>query len=161
MKKFSHLDKNNKPKIVDISKKNISKRKATALAIIKFNKKSFNEIKKLKNKKGNIINVATIAGIMGSKKTSELIPLCHNINLEDVIVKITTMNKNTSLKILCYVTSSSKTGVEMEALVGASIASLTIYDMCKSLDKDIFIKEIRLLKKLGGKSGEFSSKKIR
>ena len=158
MKKFSHLDKNNQPKIVDVSNKNISKRTATAQAIIKFKKKSFNEIKKLKNKKGNIINVATIAGIMGSKKTAELIPLCHNINLEDVTVEITTITKENSLKILCYAKSSSKTGVEMEALVGVSIASLTIYDMCKSLDKNIFIQEIKLLEKSGGKSGKFSSK---
>ena len=152
MKKFSHLDKNNQPKIVDVSNKNISKRTATAQAIIKFKKKSFNEIKKLKNKKGNIINVATIAGIMGSKKTAELIPLCHNIGIENIDVDIKTDIKNSSLLIIAKVENIGKTGVEMEALTAVSISALTIYDMCKSIDKSIIIEKIRLISKKGGKT---------
>ena len=156
-KKFSHLDKKNKPKIVDITKKTITNRKAVAQGIIKFNKKSFNKIKNLKNKKGNIINVASLAGIMGLKKTSDLIPLCHNIHIEDVNLKINTIIKENSFKITCSVKTNAKTGVEMEALMGVSIACLTIYDMCKSIDKKIIIKDIRLIKKIGGKSGNFIS----
>tara|TARA_Y100000590_G_C15367496_1_gene881261 strand:- start:187 stop:651 length:465 start_codon:yes stop_codon:yes gene_type:complete len=149
---ISHLNKKNSPKIVDISNKKKSKRLAIAEGIINFSESTFKKIKSLKTKKGNIENLAIIAGVLGAKKTSELIPLCHNIEIEDIDINIETMNKLKSLKIIASVKSEGKTGVEMEALTAVAISCLTIYDMCKSLDKSIKIKQIKLLKKTGGKS---------
>ena len=106
----------------------------------------------MQNKKGEIINVSILAGIFGAKKTSELIPLCHNIGLENVDIDIKPIQKDSSLKIIAKVKTFGKTGVEMEALTAVSISCLTIYDMCKSIDKSILIKEIRLIAKKGGKS---------
>ena len=157
MKKISHLKNRKKPRIVDISKKNVTLRLATAISSLKFSKKTFEKINRLKSEKGEIINIATIAGIMATKKTSELIPLCHNIPIDNVEIDIKTNTKKNLLLIKCTVTSYARTGVEMEALTGVSIASLTIYDMLKSIDKSIEIKNIRLIKKSGGKSGNFTS----
>jgi len=153
----THLDNKKNPKIVDISSKKITKRSAKGLSIIKFSNNSFEKIKSLTTKKGSIENLAIIAGIAGAKKTSELIPLCHNIFIEDVSIKIEILKKNSSIKIVSSVKSESKTGVEMEALTAVSIASLTIYDMCKSIDKNIKITNIELLEKKGGKS-DYSKK---
>ena len=106
----------------------------------------------MQTKKGEIISIAIIAGIMGAKKTSELIPLCHNIGIENVDIEIKTDNNSKSLIIKARVETVGKTGVEMEALTAVSISCLTIYDMCKSIDKSIIIKEIKLISKNGGKS---------
>ena len=112
----------------------------------------FDKITKMQNKKGEIINVSILAGIIGAKKTSELIPLCHNISLENVDIHIKPIKKDSSLKVIADVKTFGKTGVEMEALTAVSISCLTIYDMCKSIDKSIIIKEIKLIAKKGGKS---------
>ena len=149
---ITHLSKKNKPQIIDISKKEITKRTATAQGSIIFSKKTFKKIENMKTKKGEITNVAILAGIMGAKKTSELIPLCHNIDITNVDIKITTNKKLSNLVINASVKSTSKTGVEMEALTAVSISCLTIYDMCKSLDKNIIIDKIKLISKQGGKS---------
>ena len=149
---ITHLSKKNKPQIIDISKKEITKRTATAQGSIIFSKKTFNKLEKMQTKKGEITNVAILAGIMGAKKTSELIPLCHNIDITNVDIKITTNKKLSNLVINASVKSTSKTGVEMEALTAVSISCLTIYDMCKSLDKNIIIDKIKLISKKGGKS---------
>jgi cyclic pyranopterin monophosphate synthase len=149
---ITHLNKNNKPKIVDINQKKISSRSATAVGEVKFNKLIFKKIENMQSKKGEITSIAIIAGIMGSKKTSELIPLCHNIGIEKVDIDIKTNKTNKSLIIKANVQTNGKTGVEMEALTAVSITCLTIYDMCKSIDKGIIISEIKLLKKSGGKS---------
>ena len=149
---ISHLNKKNKPKIIDISSKKITNRMAIAQGIIKFSKPSFKKIESLKTKKGEIKSIAIIAGILGAKKTSELIPLCHNIDITNVDIKITTNKKLLNLVINASVKSTSKTGVEMEALTAVSISCLTIYDMCKSLDKNIIIDKIKLISKKGGKS---------
>ena len=154
---ISHLNKKNMPINVDVSSKTNTKRSASAKGIVKFSKKTFKLIESLKTKKGNIESIAIIAGIMGSKKTSDLIPLCHNILIENVEIKIKSLKKNSSLEITSFVKSSGKTGVEMEALTAVAISCLTIYDMCKSIDKKIVIGEISLLKKSGGKS-DFSRK---
>ena len=151
-KYFSHLDKNNYAKIVNINTKKITKRTAIAEGRIKFSKLAFNKILKQELKKGELKNISIIAGIIASKKTSDLIPLCHNIPIEDVIIKITNHPSTQSFKVVCKVVSSAKTGVEMEALTGVSVTCLTIYDMCKSIDKAIIIKDIKLIKKTGGKS---------
>jgi cyclic pyranopterin phosphate synthase len=149
---ITHLSKKNKPQIIDISKKEITKRTATAQGSIIFSKKTFKKLEKMQTKKGEITNVAILAGIMGAKKTSELIPLCHNIDITNVNIKITTNKKLSNLIINASVKSTSKTGVEMEALTAVSISCLTIYDMCKSLDKNIIIDKIKLISKKGGKS---------
>ena len=149
---ITHLSKKNKPQIIDISKKEITKRTATAQGSIIFSKKTFKKLEKMQTKKGEITNVAILAGIMGAKKTSELIPLCHNIDITNVDIKITTNKKLSNLVIDASVKSTSKTGVEMEALTAVSISCLTIYDMCKSLDKNIIIDKIKLISKKGGKS---------
>ena len=149
---ITHLSKKNKPQIIDISKKAITKRTATAQGSIIFSKKTFKKLEKMQTKKGEITNVAILAGIMGAKKTSELIPLCHNIDITNVDIKITTNKKLSNLVINASVKSTSKTGVEMEALTAVSISCLTIYDMCKSLDKNIIIDKIKLISKKGGKS---------
>ena len=149
---ITHLSKKNKPQIIDISKKEITTRTATAQGSIIFSKKTFKKLEKMQTKKGEITNVAILAGIMGAKKTSELIPLCHNIEITNVDIKITTNKKLSNLVINASVKSTSKTGVEMEALTAVSISCLTIYDMCKSLDKNIIIDKIKLISKKGGKS---------
>ena len=147
---ITHLSKKNKPQIIDISKKEITNRSATAQGSIKFSKTTFKKIEKMQTKKGGITNAAILAGIMGAKKTSELIPLCHNIDITNVDIKITTNKKLSNLLINASVKSTSKTGVEMEALTAVSVSCLTIYDMCKSLDKNIIIDKIKLISKKGG-----------
>ena len=149
---ITHLNKNNKPQVVDINKKKNTKRFAKAEGKVIFSKKVFDKITKMQNKKGEIINVSILAGIIGAKKTSELIPLCHNISLENVDIHIKPIKKDLSLKVIADVKTFGKTGVEMEALTAVSISCLTIYDMCKSIDKSIVIKEIKLIAKKGGKS---------
>ena len=149
---ITHLNKKNKPKIVDINKKVSSTRTALAQGIISFSKVVFKKIEKMQTKKGEILSIAIIAGIMGAKRTSDLIPLCHNIRIEDINIDIETDRNSESLIIKAKVKTEGKTGVEMEALTAVSISCLTIYDMCKSIDKSIIIKEIRLISKSGGKS---------
>ena len=158
---ISHLDKKNKPKIVDISKKKITTRIAIAESTIQFSKSTFKKIESLKTKKGEIESIAIISGIIAAKKTSELIPLCHNIEIENINIVIKSLNKFSSIKVTSTVKSRSKTGVEMEALTSVSIACLTIYDMCKSLDKNIVINDTHLIKKSGGKSDYINKKNKR
>ena len=149
---LTHLKKNSKPKIVDISRKKITNRIAAAEGIVKFKKSTFNKLESYKTAKGEVNNVAILAGIIGAKKTSELIPLCHNIKIENIDINIKKNKINSSLIVTATVSANAKTGVEMESLTAVSIACLTIYDMCKSLDKKITINNIRLIKKTGGKS---------
>ena len=149
---ITHLNKKNKPTIVDISKKNQTKRTAIAQGIIQFSKETFKKIQSLKTIKGEITNTAIIAGILGAKKTSEIIPLSHNVVIENIDIDFRSINKNSLFVVTCYVKSFGKTGVEMEALTGVALACLTIYDMCKNIDKKIIINDIKLLKKKGGKS---------
>ena len=155
---ISHLNKKNKPTIVDISSKKITNRIAIAQGIVEFSKSTYKKIESLKTKKGEIKSIAIIAGILGAKKTSDVIPLCHNIKIENIDIDIQAIKKTSSLKVTSSVKSRGKTGVEMEALNAVSVACLTIYDMCKSIDKNIVIKDIRLVKKKGGKS-DFSKLK--
>lgn len=152
---ISHLDKKNIPIMVDVGDKNITQRIAVAEGEVIFDKDSFKKIESLKSKKGSIKNIAIIAGIMGAKETSRLIPLCHNIPIDSVNVEIIkNINKNL-MKVKARVKTSSKTGVEMEALTAVTISCLTIYDMCKYLNKSIKITNIKLISKKGGKSGDF------
>ena len=149
---ISHLNKKNKPKIVDIIKKKKTKRIAIAEGHVVFSKKIFKKLESMQTKKGEITNISIIAGIMGAKKTSELIPLCHNIPIENIDINIETITNEFTLLVTANVKTTYKTGVEMEALTAVCISCLTIYDMCKSLDKSILLKKIRLISKKGGKS---------
>ena len=148
----SHINKNHNPTMVDISKKNSTIRFAKAEGSISFDKTIFKKIQNLQTKKGNLENIAILAGIIGAKDTSKIIPLCHNIPINHINIDIKKMSKLNSLKITSEVKTTAKTGVEMEALVAVSVSCLTIYDMCKKYEKNIEIKEIKLVSKSGGKS---------
>ena len=151
----SHLDKKNNPIMVNVGNKDITKRIAEAEGEIVFDKLTYKKIENLKSKKGSIKNIAIVAGIMGAKETSRIIPLCHNISIDSVNVEITKNAKMNSLKVYAKVQTSSRTGVEMEALTAVTVSCLTIYDMCKYLNKSIKIKNIKLVSKKGGKSANF------
>ena len=151
--KFSHLDKKGNARIVNISRKKKSSRYAKARATVWLSKKILAMIKNDEFKKGNVINIARIAGIMGAKQTSNLIPLCHNISLDNSEIDFRFLEEE--LERVSIVQSEEKTGVEMEALTAVTIAALTIYDMVKGVDKSVYIKDISLLEKKGGKSGDY------
>ena len=152
---INHLDKKNNPIMVNVGNKKITQRYAEAEGEIIFDKKTFQKIEDLKSKKGSINNVAIVAGIMGAKETSRLIPLCHNIPIDSVNIEISKNSKKNLIKVNAIVKTNSKTGVEMEALTAVTISCLTIYDMCKYLNKSIKISNIKLITKKGGKSGLF------
>jgi cyclic pyranopterin phosphate synthase len=154
--KFSHL-KNKKINMVDISAKEITSRISEATNEIKFKKSSFKKIIELGSEKGEIFNTARCAGILAAKKTSELIPLCHNIDLNTISIDFEVNKKKSIILVHVKVKSNGKTGVEIEALIASAIASLTIYDMCKAIDKAIVINDLKLQYKSGGKSGEFKN----
>ncbi len=150
-KVLSHLDDNGKATMVDVSEKQVTQRTATARSIVILPNEVLSQLVDgdIQTKKGSVFQVAIIAGIMAAKKTGELIPLCHPLALENCNINISL--DNDEVIIDCTASITAKTGVEMEALVGASLAALTIYDMCKALSHDIVIKETRLIKKTGGK----------
>ena len=154
--KFSHLKKN-KVSMVDISKKKLTNRTARAKLTINFSEKSFKKILNSDSHKGEIYNTARSAGIFAAKKTSELIPLCHNLPISYIDIDFKIDKTNLSIEVLSEVKTQFSTGVEMEALTACSVAGLVIYDMCKSLDKKIVITELKLLFKKGGKSGTFEN----
>ncbi|NNC94005.1 MAG: cyclic pyranopterin monophosphate synthase MoaC [Chitinophagales bacterium] len=153
MDNLTHIDSNGNPKMVDVSAKNISRRIAKASALIRMKKDILDKLisEDFITKKGPVIQTAVISGTMGAKKTSELIPFCHQIPLESCSIEISRVEYD-MLKIICSVSTSSKTGVEMEALMGANIAALTVYDMTKSLSQNTEILELKLIHKTGGKS---------
>lgn len=153
MDQFSHLDEAGKIKMVDVSAKQITNRTATAQSIVSLPDEVVAQFTNgdIQTKKGSVFQTAIIAGIMASKKTGELIPLCHPIGLNNCSINIEFVGER-ELWITCTTNVDAKTGVEMEALVGASITALTIYDMCKALSHDIVIKETKLIEKTGGKS---------
>ena len=153
MKNFTHINNSGEANMVDISDKKASKRVAIASGSVNVSKKNLELIKNDNVEKGDIFSTARIAGIMASKKTHELIPLCHNINIDFIKVDISVDSKMSSINVICESQTTQKTGVEMEALVACSVACLTIYDMIKSRDKKASITNIKLDFKSGGKSG--------
>lgn len=157
MKDFSHIDKNGKAAMVDVSEKNITERTAEAYAEVNVSEKVFSKIKLNEVTKGDVLTVAKIAGIQAAKKTSELIPLCHNIFISKIDLNFKLNEELNTIEIYSFAKTISVTGVEMEALTAVNIAALTIYDMCKSIDKSIKINNIHLLSKTGGKSGNYSA----
>ena len=156
---FSHFDPRGNAWMVDVSEKADTQRVAVAEGYIRMSRECFDRVVSGDMKKGDVLSVARIAGIMGAKKTSDLIPLCHIINLTKVAVDFETDTENCRIRALCTARTTGKTGVEMEALTGVSTALLTIYDMCKAVDKTMEIGGICLLKKSGGKSGDFVNNK--
>ena len=152
MNKLTHLDANNNPSMVDVGEKKITKRTARARAIVVLSDEILQYLDKgdIRTKKGAVFQTAIIAGVMASKKTGELIPLCHPLGLENCQIDIY-LNDKKEVIVDCTASLTAKTGVEMEALTGASVAALTIYDMCKAMSHDIVIKEIKLMEKTGGK----------
>lgn len=153
MSEFTHFDESGNAIMVDVTDKNDTVREAVAMGRIKLSKECYNKVKAGEMSKGDVLSVARIAGIMGAKKTSDLIPLCHILNITKVKIDFDTDDDNTTITVLCTAKTTGKTGVEMEALTGAGISLLTIYDMCKAIDKGMVISEIKLMKKTGGKSG--------
>lgn len=153
MAEFTHFNQNGEAVMVDVSEKADTVREATASGKITMSQECFEKVKKGETGKGDVLAVARISGIMGAKKTSELIPLCHILNLSKVEIDFELEEENCAFIAKCTVKTVGKTGVEMEALTGVNVALLTIYDMCKAVDKGMEISGIHLLRKSGGKSG--------
>lgn len=153
MTELSHLNKDGQPVMVNVTGKEITNRKAVARCILSLPLEVLEKLQgdSFKTKKGSVFQTAIIGGIMAAKKTGELIPLCHCLPLENCEINIT-VNEQKQIVIHCTANIAAKTGIEMEAMVGASIAALTIYDMCKALSHDIVISEIQLMEKTGGKN---------
>ena len=157
MADLTHFDDNGNAHMVDISDKQNSFRTAKAACSIQMSLETLKIIANGNSKKGDVLNVARIAGIQGAKRTSELIPLCHPISLTKISLDLTVNDKIPGIEIISTVKTTGPTGVEMEALTAARISALTVYDMVKSLDKSIIVKDLRLIFKDGGKSGLYES----
>lgn len=158
MKKLSHINGRGDVQMVDVTTKAKTIRVAKAQGIVKMDARTLNLIDQGKMSKGNVLTTAKIAGIMAAKKTGDLIPLCHPLELTSVDLNLSMDHKNSRVIIQSVVQTAGKTGVEMEAMTAVSIAALTIYDMCKAVNKNIIISDIMLLEKSGGKSGTFKRK---
>ncbi|MBH53947.1 MAG: cyclic pyranopterin monophosphate synthase MoaC [Opitutaceae bacterium] len=152
MTEFSHLDDQDRPSMVDISEKVVTHRTAEAESIVQLDDTVFSQLDsgEIQSKKGPVFQTAIMAGVMAAKKTSDLIPLCHPLPLNNCQITVDP-RENQQVRICCSVSTDHKTGVEMEALTGASVAALTLYDMCKALSRDIAILKTRLISKTGGK----------
>jgi len=160
MSSFSHIDSKGRSRMVDITDKKPTLRSAVAQGVVSMKPSTFEMIYNNTIKKGNVLETARIAGIMAAKKTSELIPMCHPINISHIDINFEPDKDESSINVKALVRLFGQTGVEMEALTAVSVAALTIYDMCKSQDKKIIISDICLLEKSGGKSGTFVRKEV-
>jgi cyclic pyranopterin phosphate synthase len=156
--KLSHIDADGKAVMVDVSDKDITSRVATAAGSVIMEPETLRLIEDGAVKKGDVLSVARLAGIMGAKKTPELIPLCHPLALNSIDVDLTLDRERNAVDITATCRVSGRTGVEMEALSAVSIAALTIYDMCKAVDRSMRLTDIRLMEKSGGRSGDFRAK---
>ena len=157
MEDFTHINAQGRARMVDVSDKDITSRTAKAYAVVYMNAETIEMIKSGGIKKGDVLSVAQVGGIMAAKKTSEIIPMCHPVMTTGIDINFTVNEK--SVEIESIVKCKGETGVEMEALMAVSAAALTIYDMCKAVQKDIVIGEIKLLEKTGGKSGDYKWQK--
>ncbi|AQR95439.1 cyclic pyranopterin monophosphate synthase MoaC [Clostridium saccharoperbutylacetonicum] len=157
--KFNHFDSKGNAVMVDVSEKNVTERTAIAKGKIYVNSEVMDAVLNQTVKKGDVLGVARIAGIMGVKRTSDLIPMCHPLMISKCSVDFDINKEKNYIEAICIVKVEGKTGVEMEALTGVNITLLTIYDMCKAIDKTMEISDIHLLKKTGGKSGDFLNEK--
>ncbi len=156
MKRLSHVNEQGKARMVDVSSKEKTVRTAEAYAEVKLPNQVFLAVKNNQIEKGDVLTVAKIAGIQAAKKTAELIPLCHNIFISKIDVELILNKTNSSVEIKSFAETNSVTGIEMEALTAVSVAALTVYDMCKAIDKSMIIGEIKLISKTGGKSGDYT-----
>lgn len=159
MKKSSHFDKKGNARMVDVSDKPVTQRTAVASCSVFMKKATLDMIKEGKVSKGDVLGIARIAGIMAAKRVPEIIPLCHPLNISSVNIEFEIDAKKKKITIESCVKITGQTGVEMEALTSAAASALTIYDMCKSVDKGMVISDLMLIKKTGGKSGEFTRQK--
>jgi cyclic pyranopterin phosphate synthase len=157
-KVLSHFDKRGNAHMVDVGAKEITERVATARATVTMQAATLKLIQTKKAAKGDVLAVAQLAGIMAAKKTADLIPLCHPLSLSSVEVKLTIAPRRRAVDIEATCKLKGKTGVEMEALTAASVAALTVYDMCKAVDRGMVISDVKLLHKSGGKSGVFNAR---
>jgi cyclic pyranopterin phosphate synthase len=155
---LTHLDENSRPKMVDVSQKVATERVAVASGEIEMSPEAFRSVIENSNKKGPVLHTAVIASIMGAKQTSNLIPMCHPLNLTSVNTDIDELEDRSGFRLTVTAKIADKTGVEMEALTAVSVGLLTIYDMVKAIDKDMVISDIKLLEKDGGKSGSYRRK---
>ena len=155
MSEFTHFDNEGNAIMVDVTNKNDTVREAVATGSISLSEQCYMKVKNKSMTKGDVLGIARTAGIMGAKKTCELIPLCHILNLTKVTVDFSMDDENFTITAECLAKTVGKTGVEMEALTGVNITLLTIYDMCKAIDKGMVISDIKLMKKTGGKSGNW------
>lgn len=154
MADFTHLDQSGSARMVDVGSKPASNREAVAEACVTMEAGTADAIRENQTKKGEVLQVARLAGIMAAKRTDELIPLCHGLPLDSIEVAFDFDDK-TTLRITATAKVNAKTGVEMEAMTAASVAALTVYDMCKAIDRGMEIRHVRLMKKSGGKSGTY------
>lgn len=155
MNKLTHFDKSGRASMVDITSKENTERFAIAKGKVYMKSETISLIEEEKVKKGDVIAVARIAGIMAAKRVDELIPMCHKLLLTNIKIDLNLNRKESFLEIISTVKSTGRTGVEMEALTGVSVAALTVYDMCKAADRGMIISDIKLIEKRGGKSGVF------
>jgi len=156
MEELTHIDKQGRPKMVDVSAKPDTERRAIAKGVVRMKPATLDLIKQGGTKKGEALVTAQLAGIMAAKKTPELIPLCHPVSIDEVTVDFKLDEKNSTIEITTTAKSTGRTGVEMEALTATAVAALTIYDMCKGVDRGMKIDNIRLVEKSGGKSGKIT-----
>ena len=154
---LSHIDESGNARMVDIGSKGVTERVAVASCELHMLQSTLDLVRSGGFDKGDVLGVARVAGIMGGKRTSELIPLCHPLNIDQITVDFEDLLEGIGITVTATVRTSGKTGVEMEALISTSLAALTIYDMCKSADRAISIERLRLLRKSGGKSGDYVS----
>lgn len=155
MPKLTHIDKKGKAKMVDVTAKKTTTREAVARGSVSMQDATFRAVQANTIKKGDVLGVARIAGILAAKRVADIIPLCHPLNITSVDIAFEPIQRKSCIDITATVKVSGQTGVEMEALTAVSAAALTIYDMCKAMDKGMTISNIRLVKKTGGKSGTF------
>jgi cyclic pyranopterin phosphate synthase len=153
---FTHFDASGNAVMVDVSAKPVTERTATARVRVVMNAATLTMIESGTAKKGDVLGVARIAGIMAAKRTAELIPLCHPLPVSAVVIELTPDRAANAVEIAATVRTTGQTGVEMEALTAASVAALTVYDMCKSVDRGMTVEGLRVVHKAGGKSGEFT-----
>ena len=153
MEKLTHIDALGRPRMVDVTEKTDTQREAIARGVVRMKPSTFDRLRKGKMPKGDVLAVAQLAGIMAAKQTPSLIPLCHPILIGDVKVEFNMDVGNSVVEITTTIKSTGKTGVEMEALTANAVTALTIYDMCKAVDRRMRIENIRLIRKSGGKSG--------
>lgn len=157
MTRLTHVDETGKARMVDVSEKDVTLREAVASGVISMKPETFRMVMNAEIAKGDVLGVAKIAGIMAAKKTSELIPLCHPLDITHVEIRFNLQEKQSAITIEAGVKTHHRTGAEMEALVAVTTAALTIYDMCKAVDRAMVISDVKLVKKSGGRSGTYQA----